>query len=108
MGKYLKSLHAFWEEIPDSVQRIKFILASYNVGEGHLLDARRLADKFGKDKQVWDDNVDSFLVKKAYPQFYRDAVVKNGYCRGSEPYNYVKEVLEIYKHYCEHFPLDDL
>ena len=102
--KYLASLIKFWEEIPDSNQRIKFVLASYNVGEGHLLDARRLAEKFGKDRMVWDGNVDSCLVKKAYPQYYRDAVVYNGYCRGSEPYNYVKDVLEIYRHYVEHFP----
>ncbi|MEZ5003955.1 MAG: transporter substrate-binding domain-containing protein [Chitinophagales bacterium] len=101
---YLKTLVKFWEEIPDEEQRIKFVLASYNVGEGHLLDARRLADKYGKDKSIWDDNVDSFLVKKASPEFYRDEVVYNGYCRGSEPYNYVRDVLDIYKHYKEHFP----
>ncbi len=102
--KYLKSLLKFWEHIPDEQQRIKFVLASYNVGEGHLLDACRLAEKFGKDKVIWDNNVDSFLVKKAYPQYYRDEVVYNGYCRGSEPYNYVKDVMEIYRHYIEHFP----
>ncbi|MEZ5008617.1 MAG: transporter substrate-binding domain-containing protein [Chitinophagales bacterium] len=102
--KYLKTLCIFWEEIPDKEQRMKFILASYNVGEGHLLDARRLADKYGKDKSVWDGNVDSFLVKKASPEYYRDEVVYNGYCRGSEPFNYVKDVMEIYKHYKEHFP----
>lgn len=103
---YLKSLQEFWAHIPDKEQRIKFIMASYNVGEGHLLDAQRLTEKFGKDKEIWDENVDSFLVKKAYPQFYTDEVVKNGYCRGSEPYNYVKDVLDIYKHYTEHFPED--
>ena len=102
--KYLKSLIKFWEAIPDSSQRIRFILASYNVGEGHLLDAQRLAKKHGKDRTVWDNNVDSFLVLKAYPQYYRDEVVKNGYCRGSEPFMYVKEVLDIYQHYVEHFP----
>jgi membrane-bound lytic murein transglycosylase F len=97
--RYLKWLQEFWSEIPDSNQRIKFILASYNVGEGHVLDARRLAAKFGKDNTVWDNNVDSFLVKKADPAFYRDEVVYNGYCRGSEPYRYVQNVFTIFRHY---------
>jgi membrane-bound lytic murein transglycosylase F len=97
--RYLKWLQEFWKEIPDQNQRTKFILASYNVGEGHVLDARRLAEKFGKNATVWDNNVDSFLVKKAYPAYYRDEVVYNGYCRGSEPYNYVKRVSTIFGHY---------
>ncbi|MCP4123031.1 MAG: transporter substrate-binding domain-containing protein [Bacteroidetes bacterium] len=104
--RYLKWLDKFWQEIPDSAQRVKFILASYNVGEGHVLDARRLADKYDKNNSIWDNNVDSFLVKKAYPAFYRDAVVYNGYCRGSEPFNYVKEIMTIYKHYTTLVPLD--
>ena len=99
--RYLKWLQDFWQEIPDSNQRIKFVLASYNVGEGHVLDARRLAEKFGKDATIWDNNVDSFLVRKAYPSFYRDEVVYNGYCRGAEPYNYVKKISTIFGHYNE-------
>jgi membrane-bound lytic murein transglycosylase F len=97
--RYLKWLQEFWKEIPEESQRIKFILASYNVGEGHVLDARRLAKKFGKDQAIWDNNVDSFLVKKAFPVYYRDEVVYNGYCRGSEPYKYVREILTMYDHY---------
>lgn len=97
--KYLKYLQKFWEEVPDSSQRVKFVLASYNVGEGHLLDACRLAQKYHKNPFRWDDSVDSFLVKKAYPAYYRDEVVYNGYCRGSEPFNYVRDVLTYYNHY---------
>ena len=44
---YLKRMHSYWEQIPDSVQRIKFAMASYNCGYGHIRDAQRLAEKYG-------------------------------------------------------------
>lgn len=103
--RYLKWLKEFWSEsISDSTQLTRFVLASYNVGEGHVLDARRLADKYGKDSNKWDNHVDSFLVRKAYPAYYRDEVVYNGYCRGSETYRYVKDILQIYHHYANLVP----
>ncbi len=87
------------EEIPDDMERKKFVLASYNAGVGHVLDARRLAEKYGKDPNVWKDNVDYFLLNKSKPKYYLDPVVRHGYARGSEPYHYVSEVLERYRHY---------
>ncbi len=93
-ANYLKWLDEFWaDEIPDPEERVKFILASYNVGQGHVLDARRLAVKFGKDPQVWEDNVEYYLGLKANPKYYTDEVVKLGYCRGSEPVRYVKSIM---------------
>ena len=85
--------------VPDSLERVKFVLASYNVGLGHVLDAIRLAEKNGKDSSVWDGNVDYFLLHKSNPKFYRDSVVRYGYCRGLEPYNYVADVMARYKEY---------
>jgi membrane-bound lytic murein transglycosylase F len=87
------------EIIPDENERIKFVLASYNVGIGHVLDARRLAEKYGKDPNVWKDNVDYFVLNKSKPKYYLDPVVKYGYARGSEPFNYVTEILERFEHY---------
>jgi membrane-bound lytic murein transglycosylase F len=89
----------FITSIPDKEERIKFILASYNVGPGHIFDAIRLADKNGKDPQKWHDSVDEYLLKKTDPQFYRDPVVKYGYCRGTETIKYVNQVLDRYDHY---------
>lgn len=89
----------FVESIPDSTQRIKFVLASYNIGLGHVMDAQRLAEKYGKDKWVWKDNVDFFLRNKSVGKYYNDPVVKFGYCRGEEAYSYVKRVLSNYNHY---------
>ena len=97
---YLKWIESVWtESIPDSMQRTKFILASFNVGLGHIIDAKNLAAKFGADPTVWDDNVEDYILKKSERAFYADDVCKHGYCRGSEPYNYVREVIERYNHY---------
>lgn len=99
-AKFLKWLDKkLSSKISDKRERIKFILASYNAGLGHVLDARRLARKYGKDPAVWKNNVDYFILNKSKPAFYKDPVVRHGYCRGQEPYNYVREILDRYEHY---------
>jgi len=87
------------ESVPDSTQRVKFVLAAYNVGLGHVKDAQRLAEKYGKSSEVWDNNVDYFLKNKSAEKYFKDPVVKWGYCRGDEPYNYVHKVTANYMHY---------
>lgn len=90
--------------IEDKQERLKFVLASYNVGIGHVMDARKLAMKYGKNPSVWDDNVEIFILKKTMPEYYNDPVVRYGYCRGKEPYNYVIKVLDRYNHYLKVLP----
>ncbi len=85
--------------VDDPEERLKFVLASYNVGIGHVLDAMKLAEKNGKNPKVWDGNVDFYLLNKSNPKFFNDPVVEFGYCRGEEPYLYVNEILERYEHY---------
>lgn len=85
--------------INDEDEKLKFIIASYNVGLGHILDARRLAEKEGKNPDKWENNVDEYILKKSNPKYYKDPVVKYGYCRGSETYNYVYQILDRYEHY---------
>jgi len=97
--RFLKWLNEQLIDIQDSTERLKFVLAAYNVGLGHVLDARRLAKKNGKNPNIWDNNVDYFLLNKSKPKFYRDPVVKYGYCRGEETYNYVSEIIKRYEHY---------
>ncbi len=89
----------FKDEIPDEEERTKFILASYNIGYGHIQDARRLASKYGDDPNIWIGDVEEWLLKKSDPDYYSDPVVKYGYARGIETYNYVREILERYEHY---------
>lgn len=80
-------------------EQIKFALASYNVGLGHVLDARRLAAKNNMDKYKWTNNVDTFIILKSNPKYYNDPEVKYGYCRGKETYYYVEMVFEYYRNY---------
>jgi membrane-bound lytic murein transglycosylase F len=89
----------FKESVQDSEERIKFILAAYNVGPGHIFDAMILAEKHGMDPEIWHDNVEQYLLKKSDPAYYRDPDVRYGYARGRETYNYVIQVLERYEHY---------
>lgn len=97
---YLSSLENYWKDkIPNKDERIKFVLASYNAGLGHVIDARRLAIKLKKDPNIWFDNVADCILLKSKNQYYTDDVVKHGYCRGEEPFNYVKEILERYEDY---------
>jgi membrane-bound lytic murein transglycosylase F len=98
---YLRYLTDYWEQIPDSITRRKFILASYNAGPGHVLDARNLADKYKRNPDRWDGHVEYYLLMKSHPEYYNDDVVRYGYCRGEEPYAYVREITERYNYYAE-------
>jgi membrane-bound lytic murein transglycosylase F len=97
---YIRWLQSIYDhKITDENERLKFILASYNAGPGHILDAMKLAEKNGMDPQKWDGNVAVWLLKKSEPEYYNDTVVKNGYFRGTESVNFVSEVLDRFEHY---------
>ena len=96
--RMLDRLFSQWVTDPD--ERVKFILASYNAGHGHVIDAIRLAEKNGLDPGRWDDNVSLFLERKADPAFYDDPVVRNGRLRQGVQVNaYVADILKRYEHY---------
>jgi len=104
--KYLKWLQSYWNpRLESSDDRTRFILASYNVGLGHVLDARQLIIKYNGDPDNWAD-LEKYLLLKSKPKYYNDPVVKYGYCRGEEPVKYVKEILARYHRYVDNFPPD--
>ncbi len=85
------------ERVPESVtgqDRLWFALAAYNVGFGHVMDARTLARRQGLNPDLWSDIKTTLplLRKKAY---YK--TVPHGYARGSEPVHYVRQV----RHYLD-------
>lgn len=89
-----------WKSIPNDLQRMKFALGSYNCGKGHILDAQRLAKKYGKDPLIWDENVEEMVLKLSRKEFYRDPVVRHGAMRGTITYKYVREIYGRYLQYC--------
>jgi membrane-bound lytic murein transglycosylase F len=99
--KYLRLLNTiFNDKVPNPDERVKFILASYNAGHGHILDAIRLAEKNGLDPGKWDDNVSVYLERKSDPVYYGDPVVRYGRLKEGVYVNaYVDDILERYEHY---------
>lgn len=95
---YIKALDKLWSKVPKE-ERTKFIIASYNSGEGHIKDAARLAAKYGKDPLKWDGNVEVYLGLKNQAQYYKDPVVKCGYFNGPRTVNYVKAIFAKYAEY---------
>lgn len=97
---YLSWLNDYWKErIFDPNERINFVLASYNVGLGHVIDATNLALSLGYDPLKWENNVAECILLKSNSEYYSSDVVKHGYCRGEEPYGYVKNIIDQYHHY---------
>jgi membrane-bound lytic murein transglycosylase F len=94
----------FINDVPDKTERQKFVIASYNLGEGHIRDAMALAEKHRRSPQIWDNNVEFFLVAKSQTKYYQDEVVKYGYCKGQITSMFVKTVFERYEHYKNAFP----
>ncbi len=80
----------------DSTNQWSFALAAYNVGEGHLADARRLAIDQNKNPNEWEPVADA-LLKLMHRSYYRKA--RHGFCRGIETVRYVREVKNRYEIY---------
>lgn len=102
--KYLIWLEKQWKpRVEDPAEQLKFVLASYNVGIGHVYDACALTEKFKGDPTKWVD-VRENLLKLSSHKYYTDPVVKVGYARGSEPVDYVDEILLRYVRYQQLIP----
>lgn len=100
-ARYLQRLTQLWsEEIADPDERLKFVLASYNTGRGHVQDAQRLTEKNGGDPRVWEE-VAFWLLQKSKRSVYTDPVVQYGFSRGLEPVTYVAKILDRFQNYRE-------
>ena len=87
-----KYLARMLKRIPDQVEgenRIWMALAAYNVGFGHLQDARTLARELGRNPDSWVD-LKQVLPLLSQKKHYKK--LKHGYARGSEPVQYVQRI----------------
>ena len=97
---FIKKLNRIFASIENEDERIKFIVASYNSGPGHVIDAQALAAKYGKNPEKWDE-VEEYLKLKDISEYYNDPVCKSGYFRGIETINYIRNVIERWRYYQE-------
>jgi membrane-bound lytic murein transglycosylase F len=92
-ARYLRVVEKKIPDRIDPVNRLWFTLAGYNVGFGHLEDARILTERDGGNPDLWID-VKQRLPLLAQKKYYR--TLRYGYARGHEPVNYVDNIRNYY------------
>ena len=84
------------KKIPERIKnpdRIWLALASYNIGYGHLEDARKITQQMDDDPDKWVD-VKKYLPLLSRKKWYKKT--KHGYARGSEPVKYVENIRKYF------------
>jgi len=89
---YLRDLYDHFDRVPQS-DRLPFALAAYNIGLGHIWDARHLARERNLDPNRWS-SLSETLPLLRYRKYNRN--LKYGYARGSEPIRYVNQIMIYY------------
>lgn len=90
--QHLKNLYEYFNQAT-GLDRLCIALAAYNIGQGHLMDARRLAVRKKLDPNKWSSLMEALPLLR-YRKYYRKSVY--GYCRGTEPVDYVSQILLYY------------
>ncbi|MEW8028577.1 MAG: membrane-bound lytic murein transglycosylase MltF [Candidatus Thiodiazotropha sp.] len=93
-ANYLRFIEKLLPERISEPDRLWLTLAGYNVGFGHLEDARILTEHLGDDPDKWAD-VKKHLPKLSLKKWYTS--LKRGYARGKEPVNYVDNIRAYYE-----------
>ncbi|HEY7699504.1 MAG TPA: transporter substrate-binding domain-containing protein, partial [Vicinamibacteria bacterium] len=96
----VRYMHQILERIEPQIplkHRLRFALAAYNAGFGHLQDARRLAAEEGLDPDKWFRHTEKAMLLLSQPRYYQRA--RYGYVRGNETVRYVSEIQNRYDHY---------
>ena len=92
-ARYLRELSTKFSEKLDSKDRLWFTLAAYNVGFGHVQDARIITKQRGGNPDRWVD-VKQNLPLLSNKRWYKKA--RFGYARGHEPVKYVENIRSYY------------
>jgi hypothetical protein len=94
--RYLRQLDEMFQPVR-GLDRLKFVLAAYNMGPGHVRDAQMLARRYGYDPYRWDDAVAVMLPLLEEPAIYETLPL--GFARGRTTVAYVSRVLERFQRY---------
>ena len=60
-----------------------------------------LAEKYGQNKHLWYGHVEKYILLKSNEEYFTDPVCRNGYFRGVETYNFVRDIIQRYELYKE-------
>lgn len=90
--KYLKEIYDVYDSTPEP-DRTLIAVAAYNVGKGHVSDARKIAVDMGLDPNRWS-SLEKTLPLLRQRKYYKKS--KYGYCRGAEPVFQVRRVFTYY------------
>ncbi len=90
---YLASIRKRLPEQITEPDKTWIALASYNLGLGHVEDARVLTEKAGSNPDLWPD-IKAHLPLLAKKQWYEQT--RHGYARGGEPVRYVENIRRYY------------
>lgn len=90
--KYLRKLYDRFDDVNDP-DRLFITLASYNIGQGHVRDAQKIAKNQGKNSNSWTV-LEQTLPLLRDPKYYKKT--RYGYCRGKEPVRYVEKIRTYY------------
>lgn len=92
----VKQLHYLYDLYSGAtgMDRLFIALGAYNVGQGHIRDARKLAIQKKLDPDKWA-SLTITLPLLQFPEYYRNA--RYGYCRGIQPVRYVDEIMKYYE-----------
>jgi membrane-bound lytic murein transglycosylase F len=101
-ARHLNQMRKYVSKDVVGEDRMKFALAAYNVGLGHIEDAQILAKKMGLNQNVWND-LKKVLPLLAQKKYYK--TLKHGYARGREPVKYVDSIYD-YKDILENYTED--
>jgi membrane-bound lytic murein transglycosylase F len=88
-AKYHAKMKKMFDENVTEPDRSWMALAAYNVGRGHFRDAQGLAEKLGKNPNLWID-MKEVLPLLSEKEYYKDLTY--GYARGNEPVQYVTRI----------------
>ena len=90
--QHLKDLYDHFDQAHGE-DRLLIALAAYNIGQGHINDARDLAKKKGLDPDKWV-SLSKTLPLLQYRKYFMNT--QYGFCRGTEPIRYIKQILIYY------------
>ena len=90
--KYLKALYDCFDKA-EGLNRLFIALATYNVGYGHIIDARNIAREMNLDPNEWS-SLSTALPLLSQRKYYEKVVY--GYCNGTEPIEYIKKIMIYY------------